>query len=153
MIGPALGRVPSGLFVVTFQDDPDAALLASWVQQCSFEPPMISMAVRQGRDIIAHLAANGAAFAVNILAEGQKDLLGHFGKGRALSKLPDSHLRLTRHEGRAAALAEALAVLHCEVAGRHVAGDHVVFFARVVAGKMHSHEQPYVHIRKSGLTY
>jgi flavin reductase (DIM6/NTAB) family NADH-FMN oxidoreductase RutF len=152
MIGPALGRVPSGLFVITFRDDPEAAMLASWVQQCSFEPPMISMAVKQGRDIIAHLP-EGAAFAVNILAEGQKELLGHFGKGHTLSRLPEVERRIERHAGRAPALTDALAVLHCEVVGRQNAGDHVVFFAKVVAGKMHSHEQPYVHIRKSGLNY
>jgi len=152
MIAPALGRVPSGLFVVTFRDDPDAAMLASWVQQCSFDPPMISIAIKKGREISSHLA-DGATFALNILAEGQKELLGHFGKGHALSRLPEAERRVERHEGRAAALTDALAVLHCEVAGRHATGDHVLFFAQVVAGKMHSDQRPYVHIRKSGLNY
>src|SRR5260370_4466656 len=122
MIGPALGRVPSGLFVITFRDDPEAAMLASWVQQCSFEPPMISLAIKQGRDIIAHLP-EGATFAVNILAEGQKELLGHFGKGHALSRLPEVERRGRRHAVHAPVLTDALAWLHCEVVGLQTRGD------------------------------
>ncbi|NIQ04128.1 MAG: flavin reductase, partial [Nitrospinaceae bacterium] len=36
-IGKALGRVPSGLFVLTAKcEDREDAVLASWVNQCSF---------------------------------------------------------------------------------------------------------------------
>src|SRR4051812_26637484 len=80
-LAAALGRVPSGLFVLTVrQGEQETGMLASWVQQCSFEPPQVSVAVQRGR--FAHgLLGDGAAFVVNVLAAGQTDLLKHFGKG------------------------------------------------------------------------
>lgn len=147
---PALGRVPSGLFVLTCRTETEeTAMLASWVQQCSFDPPMLSVAVRKGRDVIDWLN-DGAAFAINILAEGQKELLTHFGKGLPLSQLSHAVERL---EGRAPLLKEALAVLHCQPAGNIDAGDHILFLARIVDGALHVDAKPMVHVRKSGLNY
>jgi len=42
-LAAALGKVPSGLFVLTAkQGDAETAMLASWVQQCSFDPPQLT---------------------------------------------------------------------------------------------------------------
>src|SRR3954462_11712496 len=80
-LAAALGRIPSGLFVVTArQNDQETGMLASWVQQCSFDPPQVSVAVQRDR-FVHDLLDDGAAFAVNVLAAGQTDLLKHFGKG------------------------------------------------------------------------
>ena len=153
MIATALGRVPSGLFVVTYlAGETECAMLASWVQQCSFEPPMLSLAVKKGRGLSEWLQ-EGAPFAVNILADGQKELLAHFGKGRRLGELPDAEKRIGRHAGATPVLTEALAALHCEMAGRATPGDHHIFFGKIVAGKLQADGQPCVHIRKNGLNY
>ena len=48
--------------------DAETGVLASWVQQCSFEPPQLSLCLRRGRDLNAWLEV-GAAFAVNILED------------------------------------------------------------------------------------
>jgi len=145
----ALGRIPSGIFVLTCRD---AALLASWVQQCSFDPPMLSVAVRQGREVAAWLA-EGSPFAIHVLAEGQKELLSHFGKGLTLAQLPRAEERLTRVEGRAPVLPEALAYLHCEPVGKTDAGDHQLIVGRIVGGHLRADEKPMIHVRKSGLNY
>src|SRR5450755_3545408 len=77
----ALGRVPSGLFIVTARrGEAETGMLASWVQQCSFEPPQLSMCLRRGRDMNAWLEV-GAPFTVNILQEDSTDLIAHFGRG------------------------------------------------------------------------
>src|SRR5262249_46721136 len=145
--------VPSGIFVLTCRrGDKEAALLASWVQQCSFDPPMLSVAVKRGREVAAWLA-DGAPFAVNILGENQKDLLSHFGKGLMLAELADAERRVDRVDGRAAALTEALAVLHCEPAGNCEAGDHHLIVGRIVAGRLRANERPMIHVRKNGLNY
>ena len=152
-LAAALGRIPSGLFILTArQGAAETGMLASWVQQCSFEPPMLSVAVRRGRDVAAWLA-DGAPFAINVLAEGQKELLSHFGKGLTLAQLPRAEERVGRADGRAAALTEALAVLHCEAAGRCEAGDHHLILGRVVAGSLRADERPMIHVRKNGLNY
>src|SRR5436305_10749406 len=76
----ALGRVPSGLFVLTARHGGDeTGMLASWVQQCSFEPPQVSVALRQGREVQAWLT-DGAAFTLNILDDSQTDMISHFGR-------------------------------------------------------------------------
>lgn len=77
----ALGRIPSGLFVLTFrQGKHETAMLASWVQQCSFEPPQVAFAINEKRYVLDWLV-EGSPVTVNILGEGQKELVSHFGKG------------------------------------------------------------------------
>src|SRR5579872_4482658 len=89
----AIGRIPSGIFILTCHGPVnEIATLVIWVQQCSFEPPMVSVAIRKGRDIVDQLK-DGASFALNILADGQKELLAHFGKGSPLEHLPRAHER------------------------------------------------------------
>ena len=42
----ALGRIPSGLFIVTWRDAddaPDRGMLASWVMQGGFAPPILDI--------------------------------------------------------------------------------------------------------------
>jgi flavin reductase (DIM6/NTAB) family NADH-FMN oxidoreductase RutF len=46
----ALGRIPSGLFILTARRGTlETGMLASWVQQCSFDPPLVMAAIRRGR--------------------------------------------------------------------------------------------------------
>src|SRR6516162_4617149 len=77
----ALGRVPSGLFILTARHGEDeTGMLASWVQQCSFDPPLVCIALRKGREIASWLP-EGARFILNILDDTQTDMLIHFGRG------------------------------------------------------------------------
>ena len=51
-LGSALGRIPSGLFILTVgQGEAETGMLASWVQQCSFDPPRVSVAIQPQREI------------------------------------------------------------------------------------------------------
>ena len=52
-VGKALGRIPSGVFVLTaVHENRRDAMLASWVQQVGFDPPAVSIAVAKGRPIV-----------------------------------------------------------------------------------------------------
>src|SRR5918999_987649 len=45
-VGKALGRVPSGVFILTAAHNGEsAAMMASWVQQAAFDPPAVSIAM------------------------------------------------------------------------------------------------------------
>ena len=48
-IGAVLGRVPSGVFILTASDGQgkETGMLASWVQQAGFDPPCDTVAVNQ----------------------------------------------------------------------------------------------------------
>jgi flavin reductase (DIM6/NTAB) family NADH-FMN oxidoreductase RutF len=148
----ALGLVPSGLFILTAgSGDDETGMLASWVQQCSFDPPQITVALKRDRFVHA-LLSNGAAFGLNILAAGQTDLLKHFGKGFDRGQPAFTGLVVKHAEG-VPILPASLAHLTCEVAGRCKAGDHDLVIGRVTGGGLHGEGQPYVHVRKNGLKY
>jgi flavin reductase (DIM6/NTAB) family NADH-FMN oxidoreductase RutF len=152
-LAAALGRVPSGLFIVTARHGAaETGMLASWVQQCSFEPPQLSMALRRERDVIAWLTPD-APFTVNILDATQTDMIVHFGKGFALNEPAFTGLDIDRPGGAPPVLQEALSYLECRVVTHHPVGDHDLIIGRVVAGRLLGDGQPMVHIRKSGLHY
>ena len=52
-IGAAIGRIPSGVFVITAKNSSGEkiGMLGSWVAQAGFEPPCVSVAVAPGPDV------------------------------------------------------------------------------------------------------
>lgn len=148
-ISAALGRIPSGLFVVAWRDAAaDRCMLASWVMQAGFAPPQLSVAVATSRELLAAVD-QGAPFAVSVLAEAQRSLLARFGKPSA-----DTFAGLAVHRTPAgvAALQEASAWFDCRPTARAAHGDHVLVLAEVVAAGG-SGAEPAVHVRKNGLRY
>jgi flavin reductase (DIM6/NTAB) family NADH-FMN oxidoreductase RutF len=49
--------------------------------------------------------------------------------------------------------ADALAWIDCRITGRHDAGDHSILFGEVVEAHVQRAGEPYVHLRKNGLSY
>lgn len=149
----ALGRIPSGLFILTTRHDAvETAMLASWVQQCSFEPPQVSVAVKRGRDV-AELLHKEAPFALHILDDSQTTLLTHFGKGFQPDADVFKGLDVERLANGLPILSEALAYLECRIVGHFPASDHDLFIGQVVGGKLLGDGHPMVHIRKNGSHY
>jgi flavin reductase (DIM6/NTAB) family NADH-FMN oxidoreductase RutF len=141
------------LFVLTArQGGRETGMLASWVQQCSFEPPQISLAVRGDRELAAWLI-EGTAFTLNILDDGQTDMIAHFGRGFKSSEPAFEGLEIERVGEGGPVLSEALAFLECRVVARYPAGDHELILGRVVQGRLLGEGQPMVHVRKSGMHY
>jgi flavin reductase (DIM6/NTAB) family NADH-FMN oxidoreductase RutF len=150
----ALGRIPSGLFVLTARgpQGEETGMLASWVQQCGFDPPLVSVAVNRDRYLLGWLTA-GAAFAVNVVPEGGKELVKHFARGFAPGEPAFTGISVERHAGSAPLVTDAHAVLDCRVRTRVEAGDHTLVIGRVVGGKVLHDAKPTAHVRKSGLHY
>jgi flavin reductase (DIM6/NTAB) family NADH-FMN oxidoreductase RutF len=129
-LAAALGRIPSGLFVIAWRDGcGDRTMLASWVMQAAFTPPMISVAIASSRDLLAAVSS-GTDFVLNILA------------GLAVERVAGI-----------AALVDAVGWLHCRGVARAESGDHAVVIARILAGASASTGQPLVHLRRHGLRY
>lgn len=149
-----LGQIPSGIFILTIGTGMrSTGMLASWVMQAGFEPPMVSVAVKLGRYVCDWLS-EGQPFVLNVLAEGQKDLLKHFGQGFEPGKPAFAGLEITHCARGVPILKNAIGHLECEPAGHADSGDHRVFLAKVVRGKrIDSDRRPMVHIRKSGSHY
>lgn len=152
-LAAALGRIPSGLFIVTLRrGEAETGMLASWVQQCAFQPPHVSVAIKRDRPLTAWLT-KGAPFTINILDNSQTDMIVHFGRGFTLDEPAFAGLEVERPEGSAPVLGEALAYLECRVTGQYPVGDHDLFFGQVLGGRLLSEGHPMVHIRKSGFHY
>ena len=149
----ALGRVPSGLFILTARHGHrETGMLASWVQQCSFEPPQVVAAFAHDRWVLEWLTA-GAAFGVNVLGEGQKPLMSHFGKGFGAEEPAFEGLDVKRDAHAAPMLLAAHAFLDCRVTQRCEVHDHVLIVGQVVAGVVLNDARPATHVRKSGKHY
>jgi flavin reductase (DIM6/NTAB) family NADH-FMN oxidoreductase RutF len=162
-IGLALGRIPSGLFVVTWRGQEDAAdatdrvMLASWIMQGGFAPPLITIAVGASRDLL-NAIDQCAPFVVNVLGESQRSLVGRFGKPAAPGEDPFAGTAVHRSPSGTAVIPEAIAWLECQAvtqaggSGGQM-GDHVIILARVLAAGVGPEQSPLVHVRKNGLRY
>jgi flavin reductase (DIM6/NTAB) family NADH-FMN oxidoreductase RutF len=152
-LAAALGRIPSGLFILTAkQGEAETGMLVSWVQQCSFEPPQITLALKRGRGV-ADWLKHSAPFVLNILDSSQTDMVIHFGRGFELDEPAFTGVDVKRRGELPPIVSEALAYLECRSVSRHALGDHDLLVGEVVGGKMLSEGQPMVHVRKSGLHY
>jgi flavin reductase (DIM6/NTAB) family NADH-FMN oxidoreductase RutF len=127
-------------------------MLASWVQQCSFAPPQISVCVQPGRAIAGWLKP-GDVFTLNVLDDTQTDMIAHFGRGFAPDQPAFTNLEVERAPEWPPVLTDALACLHGRVAHRVSAGDHDLLICEVTAGRVLGEGQPMVHLRKNGLHY
>jgi flavin reductase (DIM6/NTAB) family NADH-FMN oxidoreductase RutF len=153
-LAKALGRIPSGLYILTVRHgDRATGLLASWVQQAGFEPPMLTVAVQRDRYVADWIAASGQ-FTLNQLAVGSKALIRHFGRGFAADAPAFEGLSLRDDAQGGPVLAAAMAYLDAEVDAQVVEGDHRIFLARIVAGDvLDSDAEPFLHVRANGFHY
>ena len=99
-------------------------MLASWVQQAGFDPPMLTVAVRRDRYVADWVAGSGR-FTLNQLAAGSKRLIRHFGRGFEPDAPAFEGVALRDDAAPSGpVLAGALAYLDAEVAGELDGGDH-----------------------------
>ncbi len=148
-----LGRVTSGIYILTLgEGDKATGMLASWVMQAGFEPPMVTVAVRQGR-FVAEQLESGEPFVLNVAGEPQKHWLKHFGKGFEPGEPAFAGLDIRPAANGAPVLSEALGYLECEPTSHVDSGEHRIFLAKVTAGALTRDASPMVHIRKTGAHY
>ena len=153
-LGQALGRIPSGLYILTVRHgDRATGLLASWVQQASFNPPMLTVAVQRDRHVADWIAASGR-FTLNQLPTGSKALIRHFSRGFEPDAPAFEGLTLRDDAQGGPVLASAMGYLDAEVVGQLAEGDHRIFLARIVAGALLDTEaEPFQHVRLNGFHY
>jgi len=152
-IGPILGRISSGVFILTVKNgEQETGMLASWVMQAGFEPPMISVSVKKGRYIAGWLD-QGLPFVLNVVAEGQVNLLKHFSRGFEPQEPAFEGVDVARTPDGIPVLSEALGHLECKPSGSIESGDHHVFLAEVTGGCLSREAKPMIHVRKNGMQY
>jgi flavin reductase (DIM6/NTAB) family NADH-FMN oxidoreductase RutF len=150
--GSAVGRIPSGVAILTAtHDGQSTGMLTSWIQQACIDPLMVTVAVKRGRPIES-LIDGSSRFVLNVLGESPTAMFRHFGKGFAPDE-PAFDGVDTRDWAGGVRLANAVAWIACEVETKANAGDHALYVGRVVEEDVASEGKPHVHVRKSGLSY
>lgn len=149
----ALGRVPTGLYVVATRDgDAPVGFVGSFVMQVGFEPPTMCVAVGKARGPLEAIRGAGR-FSISILDPESQGCMGAFFKKYEGGEGPFDHLETSTAPGGMPVLDAALAWVECRVSGEHETGDHVVVFGEVEAGALQREGEPATHLRKNGLGY
>jgi flavin reductase (DIM6/NTAB) family NADH-FMN oxidoreductase RutF len=127
----AMGRFATGVTVVTSRDRAGAPVgtTANAVTSLSLEPPLLLVCLDRRSLTLAALREHGA-FAVNVLAEPQRELSAAFARRGSAGAWAG-----VRHHACSTdcpALSDALATLDCRVERIHPGGDHEIVIGRVV---------------------
>lgn len=154
-LSKAIGRLSTGLYIITAQKGENkGAMLASWVNQASFEPPGLTVAVAKDRAIESLMQVHDT-FVLNILEEANyQHLMKHFLKRFPPGADRFAGVKTQTAENGSPILSDALAYLECEVVSRMECSDHWIVYSQIKTGRVsHSDALTAVHHRKVGNYY
>lgn len=153
-LGKALGRVPSGVYVLSAGlAAKTTAILVSWVQQAAFEPPAVSIAVARDRALCEVIRAE-KRLVLSVLGANDTLLMRRFARGVATEQDAFEGLATLTAPSGLPVPVEALAYLDCQLLGVYpFGGDHDLFVAQVTAGRVLRDGPAFVHQRGNGFHY
>ena len=156
-IAPILGRVPSGVFILVAGNETDqrTGLLASWIQQASFDPPQVTVAVNKSRYLNDWLKP-GSPVTLNQIKKGDGVLFKQFSKGFEPDVDAFAGVEVVKAENGLPLLTAAMASMEGCVVSSMDAGDHIIYLVNVTAAIAHQDAtefEPFVHVRKNGFNY
>jgi flavin reductase (DIM6/NTAB) family NADH-FMN oxidoreductase RutF len=129
-----LDKFHYGIYLITITaEGGHNGMIASWVTQCSHEPPLVAVAIRNNRLSHSQISAS-RKFTINVLSEDGLDAVKRF-------KIPDWRKKFDgvgfeTSPGGNPVLHEALGYLDCEVERTVDVGDHTLFIARIMGGRL-----------------
>jgi flavin reductase (DIM6/NTAB) family NADH-FMN oxidoreductase RutF len=129
-----MSRLVHGIYVLTaaFEEEING-MIASWVTQVSYDPPLIMAAVHPNR--YSHrLIEKGNAFALHLLSRNQMDYLKRFKGPDPLSKF--TALEWSRGKTGCPILKGCLGYLDCALKTSLKPGNHTLFFGEVLDAQM-----------------
>lgn len=155
-VGPPLGKIANGVYIVTTRDGEELdGMLATWITQAAFAPPMVSVGINKSRHI-ASLMNKGSEFAINILSKENMDIFKNFAK--PVKTPEEAHARFldldrVEHDGPPV-FKKAIGYLVCKVHTVVDAGDHNLVLGEVIDGSiLNTEPESMIHIRKNGFQY
>jgi flavin reductase (DIM6/NTAB) family NADH-FMN oxidoreductase RutF len=152
----AVGKIPSGLFILTAGRGPDfSAMLVSFVQQAARDPIMIAAAINRERPMTQAIERSGS-FVLSIIGAGDRALLKHYARHALTGSEALAGIRHRRLDDGSVILSDACAWIQCRFRQRVEFGaDHDLFLGVVEDGGLNEtpHPQPVVHIRHDGSNY
>ena len=126
----ALGQMTYGLYVVTAgQGERIGGMIASWVSQVSYAPPLIMLAVHPRRYTHALIREYGA-FVLQVVDTEHKDFLTRFKGPDPAGKL--SGLEWETGMTGAPVLVDCPASMECRVVDSMAPGNHTLFIGEIL---------------------
>ncbi len=153
-VSQALGRIPQGLFVMSARHEQGAqGVVVSWVQQVSFNPPLVMVALQKGRAIVP-LVHGSKSFALNQVTSDDKLLLKTFTRSQAADDDAFEAVRTLRRTTGSPILTKAQAFMDCELV-RHidVEGDHDLYIGKIIEAGVLNEGDVTIRFRDDGLKY
>jgi flavin reductase (DIM6/NTAB) family NADH-FMN oxidoreductase RutF len=148
----ALLMIPYGLFVLGAADGgKQTAATINWATQASFDPPLVVIGLK--KDSSSHaMVKESKAFALSILASGQKAIAGAF--FRHVEPVDGKFGSYAFEPGRnqAPIISDAPAAVECEVIGFHEVGDHSVVIGKVTEAHVKREAEP-LTMKETGWQY
>jgi len=136
----AIGKMTYGIYVLTsFKGEVINGMIASWVSQISFEPPLIMVAVHPNR-YSHHIIEQSGFFTLHILRKNQKNYLSRFKGPDPTSKF--SSIEWTRGKTGCPVLTDCIAYMECKKVSSLKPGNHTLYIGEVVAAETFSNEVP-----------
>lgn len=129
----AFSKMTYGIYILTtgFEDKING-MIASWVTQISYDPPLIAVAVHPNR--YSHkLISQSRCFALHILSKDQKDFLKRFKGPDPEAKF--SNIEYTKGKTGSPIINDCTAWFECEITETLDPGNHTVFIGKVVNSK------------------
>jgi flavin reductase (DIM6/NTAB) family NADH-FMN oxidoreductase RutF len=129
LLRAAFGSLATGVTVVTAVgvDGEPVGITANSVASVSLDPPLLLWCLANRSSSLGAFTDN-AAFAVHVLAEGQRDIALHFARAQRAKFDIDPQWRANPHPPR---VADVLARFECRVHALHAGGDHTIIVGRV----------------------
>ena len=147
-----LKQFPYGLYLLgASRNGHPLVILANWVMQVSFSPPMVAVAIEVESKMHQYIT-DSRHFSVNVLPMGDTDLPRAFLKSQEpRDGLINGHpFQMGRHGSPL--ITDASSSLECQVVASHEAGDHTIFMGLVMQSALHN-QTPGITLRESGLSY
>jgi len=144
MMHEALRQIPYGLYVVGVRAGRNGemnAMAASWITQCSFDPPLIMVAIRKPSHSY-DLVKDGKVFSINLLDKKERRVIRTIERpfraaGDKLGKI--GHVE---ENTGAPSLRHAFAYLECKVRKIYEPGDHALVVGEVVHAGLRGKGEP-----------
>ncbi len=150
----ALGRIPSGQFILTAAyEGARSGVLVGWVQQCATNPPMVMLALATGLPVIP-LIRDSRAFALCQIGAEDRFLARKFASIPEHGEDPFVTLATSTSRGGCPIVLRAMCFLECELV-RHVdlESDFGLYVGLVRDGGILNNGEPAVVIRdREGVT-
>jgi len=130
----AFGKMTYGIYVLTSaHEDIINGMIASWVSQISYDPPLITVAVHPKR--YSHrLIEKGNRFALHVVAKDRTDLLKRFKGPDPRAKFDG--MKWSRGITGLPIIEDCIACFECEVVNSIKPGNHTLFIGKVINAKL-----------------